>query len=48
MAAANDPSDPRVARPTPMALVIAAWLVVGLPLVWGVLQTLKKAVALFQ
>jgi hypothetical protein len=24
-----------------------AWLAVGLPLVWGVVETLKKAMALF-
>ena len=24
-----------------------AWLAVGLPLLWGVVQTLKKAMALF-
>ncbi|HTB60727.1 MAG TPA: oxalate:formate antiporter [Polyangia bacterium] len=24
-----------------------AWLVVGLPLAWGVVETLKKAMALF-
>jgi hypothetical protein len=29
-------------------LVLLAWLVVGAPLLWGVLQTLKKAAALFQ
>jgi hypothetical protein len=25
-----------------------AWLAVGLPLLWGVVQTLKKALALFR
>jgi|tagenome__1003787_1003787.scaffolds.fasta_scaffold11854803_2 hypothetical protein len=25
----------------------AAWLAVGLPLLWGVAQTIKKAMALF-
>jgi hypothetical protein len=28
--------------------LLLAWLVVGAPLLWGVLQTLKKAAALFQ
>ena len=28
--------------------VILAWLVVGLPLVWGVSQTFIKALALFK
>jgi hypothetical protein len=32
---------------TPLALVVLAWVVVGAPLLWGVLQTLKKAAALF-
>jgi hypothetical protein len=32
---------------TPVALVVTAWIVVGAPLLWGVLQTLKKAAALF-
>jgi hypothetical protein len=33
---------------TPLALVVLAWLVVGAPLLWGVVQTLKKASALFE
>jgi hypothetical protein len=32
---------------TPLALVVLAWIVVGVPLLWGVFQTLKKAAALF-
>jgi hypothetical protein len=28
--------------------LILAWLVVGLPLLWGLFQTLKKAAALFR
>jgi hypothetical protein len=28
-------------------LIFLAWLVVGLPLAWGVMQTLEKAMALF-
>ncbi len=44
----DDPSEPSTAHPTPFALIAAAWLLVGLPLLWGVLQTLKKAAALFQ
>jgi hypothetical protein len=38
----------RPETPTSLALVVLAWLVVGAPLVWGVVQTLKKASALFQ
>jgi hypothetical protein len=34
-------------RPTPLALVVVAWVIVGAPLLWGILQTLKKAAALF-
>jgi hypothetical protein len=29
-------------------LVIAAWLLVSVPLLWGVWQTVKKAAALFR
>lgn len=28
--------------------LVLAWLAVGLPLLWGVAQTLKKTFALFQ
>lgn len=35
-------------EPSPQrALVIAAWLAVGLPLAWGVAQTIQKALPLF-
>ena len=30
------------------AVVAFAWLAVGIPLLWGVLNTLMKAVALFR
>jgi len=33
---------------TPVAMVVVVWLVVSAPLLWGVLQTLKKSAALFQ
>jgi len=29
-------------------ILILAWLAVGAPLLWGVAQTIKKALALFQ
>jgi hypothetical protein len=29
-------------------LVIAAWILVSVPLIWGVWQTVKKASALFR
>jgi hypothetical protein len=32
---------------TPAALILVAWLVVGLPLAWGVTQTWKNASKLF-
>jgi hypothetical protein len=41
-------ANPPPPRPTPIALVLAAWMFVGVPLVWGILQTMKKAAALFQ
>jgi hypothetical protein len=34
--------------PTTWLAVILAWAAVGLPLGWGVLQTLKKAVVLLR
>ena len=33
---------------TPTGLVLLVWLVVSVPLAWGVLQTLEKAAALFR
>jgi hypothetical protein len=30
------------------AFVVFAWLLVSLPLLWGIWQTIKKASALFQ
>lgn len=35
-------------KQTPTALVIAAWLFVGVPLAWGVYQTFIKSLTLFQ
>jgi len=32
----------------PSVRVVAAWVVVGAPLLWGVFETLKKAAPLFQ
>jgi hypothetical protein len=34
-------------RSSPVILVLA-WLAVGLPLLWGVAQTISKAMALFR
>lgn len=33
---------------TPVVRLVIAWSVVGIPLLWGVSQTLIKALALFQ
>ena len=33
---------------TPRMLVVAAWLIVGLPAAWGVGQTFKKSLDLFR
>jgi hypothetical protein len=35
-------------RPSSAVTVVLAWLAVGLPLLWGVGQTLTKALALFR
>jgi hypothetical protein len=34
--------------PSSWALVVVAWLLVGLPLAWGVYMTFKKALVLFR
>jgi hypothetical protein len=36
------------ASPGQWPLVVAAWLLVGIPLLWGVWMTLQKAAALFR
>jgi hypothetical protein len=40
----------KVASPKPSSwvLVAAAWLAVGVPLLWGIWTTLKKAIVLFR
>jgi hypothetical protein len=40
------PSSPEPPRSS-AGLLLVAWLFVGIPLVWGVTQTLFKAMALF-
>jgi hypothetical protein len=45
--ARRTPHVPRNATPTSPALVALAWLMVGLPLTYGVYQTLLKASKLF-
>jgi hypothetical protein len=44
----NDTSPAQESGVTPSVLVALAWLMVTLPLLWGVWQTIKKAAALFQ
>ncbi len=36
------------AKPSTRAAVLFAWLFVGIPLAWGVLQTIQKSMALFR
>jgi hypothetical protein len=40
-------SNRPVAGSTRTGAMLLAWAAVGLPLLWGVAQTLKKALALF-
>jgi hypothetical protein len=43
-------ADEGPARPAPgsWVLVAVAWLAVGIPLLWGIWTTLKKAIVLFR
>jgi hypothetical protein len=44
------PSHPGVTAPATTSspvIMLLAWLAVGIPLLWGVVMTLKKALALF-
>ncbi len=41
------PPSPEPSSRSSAALLLVAWLFVGIPLVWGVTQTLFKAMALF-
>jgi hypothetical protein len=42
-------TEARTAVSTKTKIILAlAWLAVGLPLLWGVAQTFKKALALFK
>ncbi|GAB3854010.1 hypothetical protein GCM10028822_23450 [Hymenobacter terrigena] len=41
-------SPPPTAEPGVGGSLVLAWLVVGLPLAWGVSQTFIKALALFK
>jgi len=38
----------RTERDGQLGLLLFSWLLVGVPLLWGVVQTIKKAALLFQ
>jgi hypothetical protein len=42
---ADETNEP---KPGQWPLVIVAWILVGVPLLWGVLTTLRKAALLFR
>ena len=47
----NDPRSTAQAasgRPSHALALVLSWAAVGLPLAWGVSETLRKALALFQ
>lgn len=39
---------PKATSPSTMAELVAAWLLVGIPLAWGVFKTAVNAAALFK
>jgi hypothetical protein len=41
-------SDSDSSKKTPVGLVLLAWLFVGIPLIWGVSQTIMKSMDLFR
>ena len=41
------PDAPTEEAPSSAAAVALRWLIVGLPLAWGIFETLKKSLALF-
>lgn len=45
--ATNDASTSPAHSSSSPVILILAWIAVGAPLLWGVLQTFKKALALF-
>lgn len=49
----SSPLDPRNVSagslaPSQVVALILSWTAVGIPLAWGVIETLRKALALFQ
>ena len=50
MATSDAPTSPAPSSdesPSSPVILVLAWLAVGLPLLWGVAQTFKKALTLF-
>jgi hypothetical protein len=45
--ASTAPASSSEGSPTSPVILLLAWIAVGAPLLWGVLQTFKKALALF-
>lgn len=43
----NTPVDTSPQAASSPVRLIVSWLVVGLPLAWGIIETLKKSLALF-
>ncbi len=43
----NTPADEAPQAASSLPTVLICWLVVGLPLAWGIIETLKKSLALF-
>ena len=46
--ASGQVAHPASGRPSQSIALILSWTAVGLPLAWGVAETLRKALALFQ
>jgi hypothetical protein len=44
----GDPPREHEVRPGNWGLVVVAWVLVGVPLLWGIWTTLQKAAALFR
>ena len=45
--ASTAPAPSSEGAPSSPVILILAWIAVGAPLLWGVMQTFKKALALF-
>ncbi len=46
--APHSASEPGARPASSVGLLVFAWLFVGIPLLWGVAQTIQKSLALFQ